>query len=103
MKKYELKTLSGGWAVVMSTSNRIVEMLPTEIEASVALEQFEAGLRFVKVKKNVWVIGEYFVTEAEIGGVQLGEVHQLDMNQFNVVDRYSQEELDALIGEDFEE
>lgn len=47
-------------------------------------------------KPDVWVVGDTFVLEAEVGGMQLGEVGQLDMSQFNVVLRLTQEEFDAL-------
>ena len=84
----------------MTACRWIVEILNTEQAARVALGQFERGERKVPVKKDVWVVEDTFVAEPVLGGNELGEVEDLDMNQFNVVLRLTQQEFDALL-EDF--
>jgi len=100
--KYELTELVTSWAVTMSASGRIMETFGTNAEASEALKQYESGTRLAESKPEVWVVND-FVAEAGLGGMQLGEVAQLDMKQYNIVDNFTQEEFDALTQEYHEE
>jgi hypothetical protein len=98
---YDVIKLSGGWAVVMAANGHIVEFFPTETAAMGALREFECGRRVHPVKNDVWIVGD-FVCEAGLGGMLLGEVDQLDMRAYNVVQELSQEEFDELM-EGFQE
>ena len=95
--KYKLVELTNGWAVAMSANTYIVESFTVKDDALQALTEFEDGKRFVEDKPDVWVIGESFVTEPGLGGMQIGEVSQLDMNQFNVIQRITQDEYDDMM------
>jgi hypothetical protein len=100
--KYELTKLVKSWAVKMSASGRIMETFGTKAEASKAIKQYESGTRLAEAKPEVWVVGDY-VAEAGFGGMQLGEATQLDLNQYKIVNNFTQEEFDALMEEYHEE
>jgi septum formation inhibitor-activating ATPase MinD len=55
--------------------------------------------KFWIVFEVVWVIEEKFVMEAYLGGKLLGEIWMLGMNQYNVVNRISQDEFDKMMEE----
>jgi hypothetical protein len=55
------------------------------------------------MKQDVWVIAKTFVVEAYLGGMQLGEVADLDMSSFNVVAELSQSEIDEMFEEYYKE
>ena len=85
----------GQWAVLMTGCDFIMELFDTEEEVLVALGEFERGERLRSPKWDVWVIGDQYVGEPGICGVQIGEVVELDMRQFRVRKRLTQEEYDA--------
>jgi hypothetical protein len=93
--KYDIQKLNGGWVVVMATNwNIMSQFFDTEEQAASARDQFERGERTVDVKSEVWVIGKSFVMEPYLGGMQIGEVGKLDMNQYVVVKQMTQAALD---------
>jgi hypothetical protein len=47
--------------------------------------------------RQVWVIGNTFVVEAYLGGMLLGELPEFDLGSYEVVARYSQKRLDAMM------
>lgn len=95
--KFGLQRLNDGWAVVMLANNHIVEVFDSEGAASSAMEAFERGERAVRKKVDVWLVDDAYVMEPDLGGKLLGEVKQLDMNQFQIVRRLNQGEFDALM------
>jgi hypothetical protein len=98
--KYAIQKLQGGWVVVMASNGHIMaKWFDTERAAAVARDQFERGERSMDKKTDVWVIAERFVCEAGLGGMQIGEARSLDMNQYNVVARFSQAEFDEMMNE----
>ena len=100
ISKYKIEKLGGGWAVLMSANECIVESFFQTREADLeVLSVFENVERTVEDKWDVWVIGNTYVGEPSLYGIDLGEVSQLDMNQYNVVRRLSQKEYDELIEE----
>lgn len=103
ISKYKIQELTGCWAVLMTANQRIVGTFKTQEAALSALSEFENGERTVEVIQDVWVIGDDFVIEPYLGGMMLGEIIQVDMNQYNVIKRISQEKLDELMETFFEE
>lgn len=91
--KYHLETLNQRWGVAMECGY-IVELFSTEESAILALSEFENGNRFVKNKEDIWVIGGQFASAPGLGGTQIDEVANLDMNQFNVVRELTQEKYE---------
>jgi hypothetical protein len=95
--KYAIQKLQGGWVVILASNGNIMaKWFDTEDAAAVARDDFERGERTVEKKRDVWVVGDRFVLEACDGGVQIGEVRALDMNQYNVVARFTQSEFDEI-------
>lgn len=80
--------------ILASNGHIMAKWFDTEDAAAVARDEFERGERTVEKKREVWVVGDRFVVEACDGGVQIGEVRALDMNQYNVVARFTQSEFD---------
>ena len=93
--KYSLEKLSGVWAVMMA-GRYVLETFSTEGHAAHALRGYEVGKRFVKEKQNVWVVDDAYVLGADLGGVQLGEVSELDLDQYNITERLTQDEFDSM-------
>lgn len=95
--KYAIQRLQGGWVVILTANGHIMgKWFDTEDAAAAARDDFERGEHTVEKKLDVWVVGNCFVLEACVGGVQIGEVRALDMNQYNVVGRFTQSEFDEL-------
>lgn len=101
---YSLKKLSGGWAVVMTANRRIMEIQPTEAKANEMLSLYTAGERTSANKPPV-IIVDGFVCEANgyEAGIQIGEVHEIDLKQYEVVRTMSQEDFDEEAEEYFRE
>jgi len=101
--KYAIQKLLGGWAVTMSANGHLIATgFDSEEAAALARDQFERGERTIVRKRDVWVIGETFVCESELGGKLIGEVRKLDMNQYHVAERYTQAEFDQMM-EDYKD
>ena len=81
----------------MTANGHIIEIFKSRNDAARAMEEFERGERIVLEKQDVWVVGDRFVTEPGMGGVQLGQGHELDMKQFRIVATFTQEEFDAMM------
>jgi hypothetical protein len=80
--KYAIQKLQNGWVVILASNGHIMaKWFDTEDAAAIARDDFERGERTVEKKREVWVVGDRFVLEACNGGVQIGEVPALDMNQ----------------------
>ena len=79
----------------MAANQHIVaKFFETEEQAAAARDQFERGELSVGKKAEVWVIGKSFVMEPYLGGMQIGEVSKLDMNQYSVVKEMTQAAFD---------
>lgn len=103
MAKYKLTKLVGGWAVVMASNSHIMERFDSEEDAKKALEQYENGTIVRKNRPKVWVVDETFVMEPGVGGTMYGEVNGLDIKQYEIVGRFSQEQFDEMLEEYFDE
>jgi hypothetical protein len=83
---------------MISTGEIVAQNYSHKNSAIAACKSFENGTFFPKGgPKEVWVIGDHFVCEAYLGGMQLGEVKNLDMTAYKVVDRLSQATLDKMM------
>lgn len=100
--KYSVKKGSQAWWVMMA-DRLIVETFKTEEEANAAMAEYQTGSRTRNPKWECWIIGESFVTEPEFNGTQIGEVSELDLRQFEIVNKVTQEGYDDWLEEYFEE
>jgi hypothetical protein len=49
------------------------------------------------VRERVWLIDNIFVTEPYLGGKLIGETQYLDMTEYNIIEKFSQEEFDKMM------
>jgi hypothetical protein len=97
--KYAIKQLNGGWVVMMASNGQILsKWYDTDEAAACVRDQFERGEITADKKEHVWLVAEAFVCEPCLGAM-IGEVGALDMRQYNVVERLTQLEFDALMNE----
>lgn len=104
MKQYKIVKIDTGWAVATKSADEIVTQIYADRKiAAAACKTCETAEYFPGRKLKVWVIGEHFVCEAGLGGMQIGAVKHLDMNEYQVVRRLSQIEFDGLMNDFYEE
>lgn len=101
-KKYSVHKGIQVWWVMMA-DRLIVETFSREEEANAALVEYENGARTRDPKWGCWIVADVFVTEPRLDGMQIGEVQELDLRQFEVKATVSQESLDEWVQEYYEE
>lgn len=78
----------------MLSNGRLMETFPTKEEAEAAASEWDAGLKVASSLPEIWII-DNFVVEAGLGGMLLGQVHEVDLWQYKLVRELTQREYDA--------